>query len=81
MTKALFVSDKHILTSLVQRTNIAYLTKENFCHCSAGDGVTFPTRTVDLDSDGLLADRQRWMEEGELDSHLNNGTKNSRLSV
>jgi len=40
---------------------------------SAGDGVTFPTRTIDLDSDGLLADRQRWMEEGELESHLNNG--------
>ncbi|XP_052795358.1 palmitoyltransferase ZDHHC15B-like isoform X3 [Mya arenaria] len=40
---------------------------------SAGDGVTFPTRTVDLDSDGLLADRQRWMEEGDLDTHINNG--------
>lgn len=34
---------------------------------SAGDGVTYPTRTIDLDSDGLLADRQRWMEEGESD--------------
>lgn len=31
---------------------------------SVGDGVTYPTRTVDLDSDGLLAERQRWMEEG-----------------
>lgn len=43
---------------------------------SAGDGVTFPTRTVDLDSDGLLADRQRWMEEGELESNLENGKYN-----
>lgn len=31
---------------------------------SAGDGISYPTRTIDLDSDGLLADRQRWMEEG-----------------
>ncbi|KAK3099558.1 hypothetical protein FSP39_006233 [Pinctada imbricata] len=35
---------------------------------SAGDGVAYPTRTIDIDSDGLLADRQRWMEEGDLDS-------------
>ncbi|XP_048772948.1 palmitoyltransferase ZDHHC15B-like isoform X5 [Ostrea edulis] len=34
---------------------------------SAGDGISYPTRTIDLDSDGLLADRQRWMEEGESD--------------
>ena len=33
--------------------------------CSMGDGVTYPTRTVDLDSDGLLGQRQRWMEEGD----------------
>ena len=31
---------------------------------SLGDGVTFPTRTVDNDNDNLLASRQRWMEEG-----------------
>lgn len=30
-----------------------------------GDGITYPTRTVDLDSDHLLGERQRWMEEGE----------------
>ncbi|KAK7476929.1 hypothetical protein BaRGS_00031788, partial [Batillaria attramentaria] len=29
-----------------------------------GDGVTYPTRTVDNDNDGLLGARQRWMEEG-----------------
>ncbi|XP_064608537.1 palmitoyltransferase ZDHHC20-B-like isoform X2 [Liolophura sinensis] len=34
---------------------------------SMGDGVTYPTRNVDLDSDCLLAERQRWMEEGEVD--------------
>ena len=39
------------------------------CYFSAGDGVSYPTRTIDLDSDGLLADRQRWMEEGEMDSN------------
>ena len=31
---------------------------------SLGDGVTYPTRTVDNDDDNLLAARQRWMEEG-----------------
>ncbi|ESP00231.1 hypothetical protein LOTGIDRAFT_226027 [Lottia gigantea] len=31
---------------------------------SIGDGVNFPTRNVDIDSDNLLGDRQRWMEEG-----------------
>ena len=31
---------------------------------SLGDGVTYPTRTVDNDNDNLLAARQRWMEEG-----------------
>jgi hypothetical protein len=31
---------------------------------SLGDGVTYPTRTVDNDGDNLLAARQRWMEEG-----------------
>ena len=41
----------------------------NTCYFSAGDGVSYPTRTIDLDSDGLLADRQRWMEEGEMDSN------------
>ncbi|XP_060596193.1 palmitoyltransferase ZDHHC15B-like isoform X2 [Ruditapes philippinarum] len=41
---------------------------------SSGDGVVYPTRTIDLDSDGLLADRQRWMEEGDLDNHMENGT-------
>ena len=35
--------------------------------------MVYPTRTVDLDSDGLLADRQRWMEEGDLENHTSNG--------
>lgn len=40
-----------------------------------GDGVTYPTRNVDLDSDCLLAERQRWMEEGEADQpNGNTGT-------
>ncbi|RUS89183.1 hypothetical protein EGW08_003062 [Elysia chlorotica] len=39
---------------------------------SMGDGVTYPTRTVDLDSDGLLGQRQRWMEEGDQDSSFEN---------
>ena len=34
---------------------------------SFGDGIAYPTRTVDISSDGLLADRQRWMEEGDAD--------------
>ena len=34
----------------------------------------YPTRTIDLDSDGLLSDRQRWMEEGDLENHTSNGT-------
>ncbi|CAC5414537.1 unnamed protein product [Mytilus coruscus] len=34
---------------------------------SFGDGIAYPTRTVDIPSDGLLADRQRWMEEGDAD--------------
>ncbi|KAK3774673.1 hypothetical protein RRG08_035100 [Elysia crispata] len=37
-----------------------------------GDGVTYPTRTVDLDSDGLLGQRQRWMEEGDQESSFEN---------
>ena len=34
---------------------------------SFGDGIAYPTRTVDISSDSLLADRQRWMEEGDAD--------------
>ncbi|KAJ9573983.1 hypothetical protein L9F63_008641, partial [Diploptera punctata] len=33
-----------------------------------GDGVTFPQRCVDEDTDTLLGTRQRWVEEAELDS-------------
>ncbi|CAG2055420.1 unnamed protein product [Timema podura] len=33
-----------------------------------GDGVTFPQRCVDEDTDSLLGTRQRWAEEAELDS-------------
>lgn len=48
---------------------------------SAGDGISYPTRTIDLDSDGLLADRQRWMEEGESDGGGKfNGLKLNKLS-
>ncbi|KAK2166335.1 hypothetical protein LSH36_40g19028 [Paralvinella palmiformis] len=32
-----------------------------------GDGVTYPVRTVDEDYDSLLGQRQRWMEEGDVD--------------
>ena len=46
----------------------------SFLFTSAGDGVVYPTRTIDLDSDGLLADRQRWMEEGDLENQTSNGT-------
>ncbi|XP_021938686.1 palmitoyltransferase ZDHHC2-like isoform X7 [Zootermopsis nevadensis] len=35
---------------------------------SLGDGVTFPQRCVDEDTDTLLGTRQRWVEEAELDS-------------
>nr|CAD7258656.1 unnamed protein product [Timema shepardi] len=35
---------------------------------SLGDGVTFPQRCVDEDTDSLLGTRQRWAEEAELDS-------------
>jgi len=42
---------------------------------SLGDGVTYPTRTVDLDSDGLLGQRQRWMEEGD----NNEGSYDNRM--
>ncbi|CAC5414536.1 ZDHHC2_15_20 [Mytilus coruscus] len=38
---------------------------------SFGDGIAYPTRTVDIPSDGLLADRQRWMEEGDADGDYN----------
>ena len=31
--------------------------------------MNFPVRTVDEDYDTLLGERQRWMEEGESDSH------------
>ncbi|KAK7097878.1 palmitoyltransferase ZDHHC20-B-like isoform X2 [Littorina saxatilis] len=40
---------------------------------SVGDGVTYPTRTVDQDDDGLLASRQRWMEEGGDDFEAGSG--------
>lgn len=42
-----------------------------FCLFSFGDGVTYPTRTVDEDHDTLLGDRQRWMEEGDHDDDGN----------
>ncbi|XP_063414917.1 palmitoyltransferase ZDHHC20-B-like isoform X1 [Mytilus trossulus] len=38
---------------------------------SFGDGIAYPTRTVDIPSDGLLGDRQRWMEEGDADGDYN----------
>lgn len=53
--------------NLQANSNNSYQTMGETPAPSAGDGVTYPTRTIDLDSDGLLADRQRWMEEGESD--------------
>ena len=57
------------LTSKSQTNSNSYQTMgqtESF-----GDGIAYPTRTVDISSDGLLADRQRWMEEGDADGDYN----------
>ncbi|XP_074650926.1 palmitoyltransferase ZDHHC15-like isoform X2 [Tubulanus polymorphus] len=35
---------------------------------SLGDGVTYPTRNEDIDTDNLLAQRQRWAEEADDDA-------------
>lgn len=52
--------------SLKLGNNISFLNCKDFQFLfSMGDGITYPTRTVDLDSDHLLGERQRWMEEGE----------------
>ncbi|BFZ24309.1 hypothetical protein BsWGS_27349 [Bradybaena similaris] len=57
--------------SLGTKANFAEVFGYNRSHwllpvfSSLGSGVTFPTQTVDLDSEDLLGQRQRWMEEGE----------------
>jgi len=40
-----------------------------FFYNSVGDGLSFPVRTVDEDYDSLLGQRQRWMEDGDVDSN------------
>ncbi|CAL4128408.1 unnamed protein product, partial [Meganyctiphanes norvegica] len=37
---------------------------------SLGDGVTYPQRCVDEDTDGLLGQRQSWRDDDEEDDHL-----------
>lgn len=43
---------------------------------SLGNGVSFPTRTEDNDGDNLLANRQRWMEEGGNEESSDGGNMN-----
>ena len=44
------------------------------CVCdSFGDGVNFPVRTIDEDYDSLLGQRQRWMEEGDVETETSPG--------
>ena len=39
------------------------------CCDSMGDGLSFPVRTIDEDYDSLLGQRQRWMEEIDVESN------------
>ncbi len=43
------------------------ITDIPFVTYSFGDGVTYPVRSVDEAHDSLLGQRQRWMEEGDVD--------------
>lgn len=38
---------------------------------SLGDGVTYPQRCVDEDTDGLLGPRQRWDEDEDMNCRYN----------
>jgi hypothetical protein len=46
--------------------------------CSLGDGVRFPLNHLP-EADRLLSDRERWMEEGELDAHQENTSDNDNM--
>ncbi|XP_070554083.1 palmitoyltransferase ZDHHC15B-like isoform X3 [Ptychodera flava] len=47
---------------------------------SKGDGRSFPTRTESEDSDHLLAERQRWAEEG-MESDTTNNEDNVKIDI
>ncbi|XP_025086688.1 palmitoyltransferase ZDHHC15B-like [Pomacea canaliculata] len=48
---------------------------------SVGNGVTYPTRMVDNDNDGLLGARQRWMEEGGEENDAGSGFENKGMDM
>ncbi|KAK6173112.1 hypothetical protein SNE40_016631 [Patella caerulea] len=58
---------------------VGYQTMGNTNPPSVGDGINFPTRNIDIDSDTLLGDRQRWMEEGNEPGDSSDGCENKAL--
>uniref|UniRef100_A0A023G7A8 Putative palmitoyltransferase zdhhc15 n=1 Tax=Amblyomma triste TaxID=251400 RepID=A0A023G7A8_AMBTT len=70
--------DKHGF-SLGHQANIAEVFGDNRrlwlvpVFTSLGDGITFPQKMVDEDTDGLLNQRQRWAETDEEAGHSDEG--------
>ncbi|KAL3192266.1 hypothetical protein MRX96_059237 [Rhipicephalus microplus] len=70
--------DKHGF-SLGHQANVAEVFGDNRrlwllpVFTSLGDGVTFPQKIVDEDTDGLLNQRQRWAETDEETGHSDEG--------